>query len=464
MSLSVGFISLGCAKNTVDAQVMAGFLKKSGAVFAPSPEQADVIVVNTCAFIRDAREESVEAVLQACEQKRRGACRAVIVTGCLSQRYREKLVATFPRVDAFLGVNDLEKAPEVLSAIESGTLRDVLKVSPSSPGKVYNPEYPSLLFTGAAFAYLKIAEGCDHGCTFCAIPGIRGRYRSRRPDDIVAEAKALVEAGVKELDVVAQDTTRYGCDLKNGENLAGLLRRLDELPGDFRIRVLYAYPSAVSDELIEVLANGRKICRYLDIPIQHCSEKILRAMGRADEIAATKDIVQRLREAVPGIALRTTLMTGFPGETEKECGEMLDFIRNSRFDHLGIFAFSPEEGTKAMELAKTVPMVSETIARRWRRMLMREHAAIVAERAKTELRGTYDRLLLASCNGENGKGWLERQAPGVDGVTYVTHLSPSIKPGDLVEVRISGAKSYDLLAHASRKNAFDKNRVYRRKS
>jgi ribosomal protein S12 methylthiotransferase len=454
MGLSVGFISLGCAKNTVDAQVMAGFLKKSGAVFAPSPEKADVIIVNTCAFIRDAREESVEAVLQACEHKRRGACKAVIVTGCLSQRYRERLAATFPLVDAFLGVNDLELAPEVLAAVESGKLRSAVKVSAPSPGKVYNPEYPSLLFTGAAFAYLKIAEGCDHGCTFCAIPGIRGRYRSRLAKDIVAEAKALVKAGVKELDVVAQDTTRYGCDLKGGANLAGLLRKLDEIPGDFRIRVLYAYPSAVTDELIETIAQSGKICRYLDIPIQHVSEKILRAMGRADEIAATKTIVSRLREAIPSMVLRTTFMTGFPGETEKECGELLDFIRTSRFDHIGIFPFSPEEGTRALELAKTLPTVSETIARRWRRMLMREHASIIAERAKNELRGTYGRLLLATCNGENGKGWLDRQTPGVDGVTYVTHLSPVVKPGDFVEVRISGAKNYDLLAHASRKNSF----------
>lgn len=456
MSLSVGFISLGCAKNTVDAQIIAGFLKKSGATFAPSPEQADVIVVNTCAFIRDAREESVEAVLQACEQKRRGACRAVIVTGCLSQRYRERLAATFPAVDAFLGVNDLERAPEVLAAIESGRLRNSVQVGSVAPGKVYNPEYPSLLFTGAAFAYLKIAEGCDHGCTFCAIPGIRGPYRSRRPEDIVAEATALVEAGVKELDVVAQDTTRYGCDLSPRQTLAGLLTKLDRIPGDFRIRILYAYPSAVTDELIKVMAKSKKICRYLDIPIQHVSEKILRSMGRADEIAATGTIVERLRKAMPDIVLRTTLMTGFPGETEKDCAQLLDFVRASRFDHLGIFTFSPEEGTKALELSKTLPTVSETIARRWRRLLMREHAAIVEERAKKELRGTYDSLLLVSCNGENGKGWVSRQAPGVDGVTYVTHLSPKVKPGDLIEVRISGSKNYDLLAHASRKNSFDK--------
>lgn len=440
--VSVGFISLGCSKNLVDSQVMAGYLKSGAIALAPAPEQADVILVNTCAFIESAREEAAEAILSACEHKSQGGCRAVVVTGCMVQRYRKRLQRAFPDVDAFLGIDELERVADVVRDVSAGKRVGVVAARGGAV-KVYNPLYPTLLFTGGPFAYLKIADGCDHCCAYCAIPSIRGRYRSRAMDDLLAEARGMVSAGVRELNLISQDSLRYG----NG-SLAELLRRLDDLDGDFWLRVLYGYPAEVTDEVLDVLNASRHVCRYLDLPVQHSHPDILRAMNRGKAVEVTQNLAARLRQAVPGIVLRTTCLMGFPGETEEHFEHLLEYVAQSRFDHLGVFAFSPEEGTAAFDLPDAPePEVTEERCLR----LMALQRGIVDERARA-LKGTDDTALLLRQTTRGA--WiarLPRQAPEVDGETRVTHVPPQAKPGDFIKVRITGAKEYDLLAKAVKK-------------
>jgi ribosomal protein S12 methylthiotransferase len=443
MPVSVGFISLGCSKNLVDSQVMAGYLKRGEIALAPSPEEADVILVNTCAFIESAREEAAEAVLGACEHKRRGGCRAVVVTGCMVQRYRERLRRAFPDADAFLGLDELERVGDVVRQVAEGKRLGVVAAR-GGPVKVYNPAYPTLLFTGGPFAYLKIADGCNHRCAYCAIPGIRGRYRSRPAEDLVAEARGMVAAGVRELNLISQDSMRYGADLEDGTTLAGLLRRLDALEGEFWLRVLYGYPAGVTDDVLDALNTSRHLCRYLDLPVQHSHPEILRAMNRGKAVETTRDLAPRLRQAVPGIVLRTTCLVGFPSETEEHFAHLLDYVARSRFDHLGVFAFSPEEGTAASGMGDTPP--PEVAEERCRR-LMALQKRIVKERARA-LKGTGDTALLLRRERCGWVGRLPRQAPEVDGETRVTGVSDRAKAGDFQRVSISGARGYDLEAEA----------------
>lgn len=449
MRLSVGFVSLGCAKNLVDTQLMAGFLKRDGIELAHSPEEADVILVNTCAFIQDAREEAAEAILSACEQKRRGGCRAVIVAGCMVQRYRERLARAFPDVDAFLGVDNLESVSELIRKLEQGKRPRRVLAGHGKAAKTYNPAYPSLLFTGGPFAYLKIAEGCDHRCAFCAIPGIRGAFRSRPEADLLREAEAMVKAGVREINLIAQDVLRYGTDFSDDRKprIAPLLRKLDALDGDFRLRLLYGYPAAVTDEILEILATSKHLCRYLDVPVQHCNPAILKAMGRADAIDATLGFAERLRKAVPDLTLRTTCLVGFPGETDEAFEELLAYVKTSRFDHLGTFVYSPEEGTRAL-LLPNVPDPETAEARR--DALMAAQQRIVRERARS-LVGRRDRALLLRTPAKKGGAWtarLPRQAPEVDGETRVKNVPADAKTGDFLPVAITGSRGYDLLAEA----------------
>ena len=322
MPVSVGFISLGCAKNLVDSQIMAGFLKQGQIQLASSPETADIILVNTCAFIDIAREEAAEAILSACAHKAQGGWRAVVVTGCLVQRYRDQLESVFPDVDAFIGVDELERIGEVVHQVAEGKQCGVL-VAAGQPVKLYNPAYPTLLFTGGPFAYLKIAEGCDHRCAYCAIPNIRGSFRSRAADDLLLEAETMVRAGVREINLISQDSLLYGADQAGKPSIAALLRRIDTIDGDFLFRVLYGYPAGVTDEVLEVLNTAKHLCKYLDLPIQHSHPDILRAMHRGPAVAAIEDLAPRLRRAVPGVVLRTTCLVGFPGETEEHFQHLL---------------------------------------------------------------------------------------------------------------------------------------------
>ncbi|MBQ6337969.1 MAG: 30S ribosomal protein S12 methylthiotransferase RimO [Kiritimatiellae bacterium] len=432
--ISVGLVSLGCAKNTVDLQVMAGHLLKAGCVLAPQPDDADVILVNTCAFIEAVRAEAVEEILRACELKKTGRCRAVVVSGCFAQRYGERLTATFPDVDAFLGVDALDKIAGIVRRAVGGEKTKVI-VPPGMPEKLFAPPVPALRLTGAAFAYLKIAEGCAHRCSYCAIPAIRGQYRSRPLRSILAEARALLATGVKELNVIAQDPLLYGVDFADGTNVVTLLRALDKLKGDFWLRVLYAYPSEITDEFLDWMNASPHAVKYVDVPIQHTDPQILKAMARGSAAKATLAAAGRLRAAVPGVTLRTTVLTGFPGETKDSFAKLLMDVKRMKFDHLGAFAFSPEEGTVAAEL-DGCPPPAEAVKRA--RAVMSAQRKVWAEKAKGHLGKTFRALVVAP-----GVARLESQAPDVDGVVRFTGKA---EIGAFAKVRIEKVDGFDFEA------------------
>ncbi len=446
---SIGLISLGCAKNLVDTQIMSGGMLASGLRLASDLLSADVLLVNTCAFIQDARDEAHEYIAAACEHKRADGCRAIIVTGCLPQRYRGALARQYPDVDAWIGVDQLEDIATIVRKVlkrPAGRRRPMVEVR-DPPQRLFNPAYPSLVLTGGPFAYLKIAEGCDHACAFCAIPGIRGRFRSRRPGDILAEARALLGRGIRELNLIAQDVTFYGRDRRSGPRLPTLLRQLDALEGDFWIRLLYGYPTHVTDALLEVMAAARHILPYFDLPIQHSHPDILRAMRRADTIKVLPEMPDRLRRTLPGATLRTTCLVGFPGETEAHFQHLLDYVKRARFDHLGVFAFSPEEGTPA---AKMPNPVAEEVAQERLMRLMRVQQAIVRQRNRERI-GQSATVLLEHPPARRNGTWQARlpwQAPDVDGITRVA-ASGDQHPGAFRTVRITGARGYDLRAEIS---------------
>jgi len=443
---TVGFISLGCSKNLVDSQVMAGYLKAGHIALAASPETAEVILINTCAFIEAAREEAAETILSACAHKADGACRAVVVTGCMVQRYRKRLMKAFPDVDAFIGIDELEQVGDVVARVAKGKRVGVIATAGVAK-KLYNPPYPTLLFSGGPFAYLKIADGCDHHCAYCAIPLIRGSFRSRTMGDIVAEAQSMVSAGVREINLVSQDSLMYGADKTKKPQIAKLLRRLDAIDGEFWLRVLYGYPSGVTGELLDALNTSRHLCKYLDLPIQHSHPQILAAMNRSPAIKATSGLTARLREAVPGIVLRTTCLVGFPGETEAHFEHLLETLAESAFDHLGVFAYSPEEGTAAF--GRDAPDIEIAEERCTRVMALQKK--IVAQRMKALIGTTDTALLLRQTKPGVWQARLSRQAPEVDGETRVTGIPlKTAKPGDFVRVEITGSQGYDIHAAAGK--------------
>ena len=446
--ISIGLVSLGCAKNTVDLQVMAGHLLKAGCVLAPQPDDADAILVNTCAFIEAAREEAVDEILRACELKKKGRCRAVVVSGCFAQRYGDRLTTAFPEVDAFLGVDAIDKIASIVRRAV-GRFKDGAKglegvrrgievnVPPGMPQKLFAPPIPALRLTGTAFAYLKIAEGCAHRCAYCAIPAIRGQYRSRPLRSIVAEARALLATGVKELNVIAQDPLLYGVDLADGTNVVTLLRALDRLKGDFWLRVLYAYPSEITDEFLDWMNTSPHAVKYIDVPIQHTDPQILKAMARGSAAKATLAAAGRLRAAVPGVTLRTTVLTGFPGETKDSFAKLLMDVKRMKFDHLGAFAFSPEEGTVAFELDGR-PSPAEAAKRA--RTVMSVQRKVWAEKAKDYVGKTFRALVVAP-----GVARLEGQAPDVDGVV---RFKGGAEIGAFADMRIEKVDGFDFLATA----------------
>ncbi len=439
--LSVGFISLGCAKNLVDSEVLADGLRRAGFVLAPSPERADVVVVNTCAFIRDAQRESVEAILEACSWKAAGRCRAVLVAGCLPQRYRREVAGLFPEVDAFLGLDALDRAgAAVRRALAGGPVADI----PARSSRVPNPPPGRLLFTGAPYAYLKIAEGCNHGCTFCAIPAIRGRTRSRPIAGIVAEAEALLGRGVRELNLIAQDVTAYGVDRGPSVNLPALLRALGRIGGRFWIRLLYGHPALVTPALLDAMGEVGQVCHYLDLPIQHCEGGLLRAMGRPGNEAALRATFRLIRAVLPDAVLRTTCLVGFPGETERPFRKLLDFLDEIRFDHLAVFAFSPEEGTPAAGLPGRVQAAE---ARRRRRRLLLAQQARVRKRAEERI-GEREALLVERYDRRRGAGLARSygRAPSVDGWVLLRAPASACAPGRWVAGRYTAASGYDLWA------------------
>ena len=424
--MTIGLVSLGCAKNAVDLQVMSGHLLKSGHTLAPDPDNADVILVNTCAFIESAREEAAAEIARACELKRAGRCKVVVAAGCFVQRYRAEVLKAFPDLDAVLGVDALDRISEIVEQAASF-------VPPGLPKKVFDPPIPALRLTGAAFAYLKVAEGCAHRCAYCAIPAIRGKFRSRPLKSVLAEARALVKTGVKELNVIAQDPMLYGVDFRDGTNLVTLLRALDKIPGDFWVRVLYSYPSEITDAFLDWMNTSPHAVKYIDVPLQHTAPKILVAMARGSAVKATREAAERLRAAVPGVTLRTTVMTGFPGETPAAFKRMLTDIKRMSFDHLGVFAFSPEEGTPAATLPRRPSLA---VAERRAREVMALQRRIWSAKARKHVGQTFRALVVSP-----GVARLVSQAPDVDGVV---HLRRTADVGTFIDVTIGKVRGFDF--------------------
>ncbi len=442
----VGFISLGCPKNLVDSEVMMGQLKAHGFELTANAQDADTIVVNTCGFIEQAKAESIEAILEAASLKTNGKARHLVVAGCLVERYRDELKADLPEVDAFIGTSQIN---DILTVCDPRTNTRALPVVPlgnQSATYLYDESTPRILATPSHYAYIKIAEGCDRPCAFCFIPQMRGHFRSRRFGSIVAEAHQLAEEGVKELILVAQDSSRYGEDLGKQDALAHLLRELSHTEGIEWVRVMYTYPTHISEAFLDVLAEEPKAVKYLDMPLQHASQKVLKLMKRGGNRASLERLIQRVRQRVPGIAVRTTFITGFPGETDEDFEELLTFVRNVEFDRVGVFTYSDEEGTPAYDLPDKV---HPKIAKQRRARLMKEQSRISRRRNKSRI-GETVRVLFEGESKESELLWqgrMETQAPDIDGCVLINDAPEDFGPipGEIVNVLVTDAQDYDLI-------------------
>ena len=442
------FISLGCDKNLVDSEKMLGLLGDSGYAIVEEESEADAIVVNTCCFIHDAKEESIETILEMAEWKQKGNVKALVVTGCLAQRYQDEIEEAIPEVDAVIGTTGYTEIVKILdqlldkSEIEHEEEHSLLSCCPSIDLLPASLSDKRVVTTGGYTAYLKIAEGCNKRCTYCVIPYIRGHYRSFPMEDLLEEAERLAKSGVKELILIAQETTVYGTDLYGRKALPELLRKLCQIDGLSWIRILYCYPEEITDELIQVIKEEEKICHYLDIPIQHSEDRILRNMGRKTNRAELISLVEKLRSEIPDIVLRTTLITGFPGETEDEFEHMLDFVDEMEFDRLGVFPYSPEEGTKAAEMEDQVP---DEVKEQRRDAIMELQQEISAGAAADRIGEEMSVLIEGYLYEEDiyvGRTYMD--APKVDGNVFVRSEEEMIS-GDIVPVRITGANEYDLM-------------------
>ena len=436
--MNVVFISLGCDKILVDSEVMIGLLADRGYQMTDDETQADVIVINTCCFIHDAKEESIQTILEMAEYKKTGTLKALIVTGCLAQRYQNEILEEIPEVDEVLGttsydkiVDAIQEALEGKSGVRIGDI-DALPL----------PETKRLVTTGGHFAYLKIAEGCDKHCTYCIIPKIRGNYRSVPMERLVKEAQALAEDGVKELILVAQETTIYGVDLYGEKSLHRLLRELCKISGIRWIRILYCYPEEIDDNLIQVMKEEPKICHYLDLPIQHASTEILGRMGRRTSREDLEEIIGKLRREIPDIAIRTTLITGFPGETKEQHEELMDFVDQMEFDRLGVFTYSPEEGTPAAEMEDQIP---EEVKEDRQAELMELQQEIAFDLAEDMIGREVLVMIEGKVADENAYvGRTYKDAPNVDGLIFV-NTDEELMSGDFARVKVTGAAEYDLI-------------------
>ena len=438
--IKVGLVSLGCPKNLVDSEVMLGTLEGKGFTLTPDPADADVIVVNTCTFIEPARRESIDTILEMAELKKTGRCRRLVVAGCMVQAHHDTLKKEIPEIDALVGLNDVERIAEAC-ALEAGRK---FEASQEAAHYLYSERSPRRLATPGYSAYMKISEGCDHTCAFCAIPSFRGTQRSRPIASLVEEARRLAGGGTVELNLIAQDTTDYGTDLQDGTTAAGLLRALDEVDGLRWIRVLYAYPNRITPDFIAALAGGRRLARYLDLPLQHADAALLKAMRRGGDGDAHLRLLERLRQAIPEIALRTTFIVGFPGETETQFRTLVEFVRAARFDRVGAFTYSEEKGTHATALADDVPAeVKEE-----RRARLMEAQSEVAEARHRRLVGTTIDVLVEGPHEESDlllSGRSEGQAPEIDGSVILTDAPRVLFPGEFARVRIDEAHPHDLV-------------------
>jgi ribosomal protein S12 methylthiotransferase len=475
--MKIGVISLGCPKNLVDTEVMLGLTERAGHTFTPDPADADVLLVNTCAFMEAARRESIDAILEMAEYRKHGPCRRLVVTGCLAQRDRAELQAQIPEIDAILGIDDV---PEIVRAIDgqrgvgpppllqiqrrgdadrgaADTTGKATEVRPSTvhgpaaaqaalPTYLYDGDPPRVLTTPGHLAYVKVAEGCDYTCSFCIIPRLRGPYRSRTVESVVQEARALAARGVREIVLVSQDTTFYGVDRGERGGLPRLVRELNEIPDLRWIRLLYLYPTTIGDDTLVAVAECDKVCKYIDLPLQHASNSVLRRMRRPGTRSSYERLLNRIRARIPGVALRTTFIVGFPGETAEDFGELCEFVRQIGFDHVGVFTYSHEEGTAAHQLGDGVPT---RVKRQRGGQLMALQKRLVA-RANRGRVGETVQVMVDGPSPDHAlvlKGRLQSQAPEIDPVVYLTEADPTtLRPGDLVRATIVGARGYDLVA------------------
>ena len=435
--MKVLFISLGCDKNLVDTEMMLGMLADRGFTFTDAEEEAEAVIVNTCCFIGDAKEESIRTLLEMAERKKSGQIKALIAAGCLAERYREEIQKEISEVDAIVGTMAIDEAADALEEVLAGAGRNHYRDINAAP--VYGKR--RLVTTGGHYAYLKIAEGCDKRCTYCVIPRVRGSYRSVPMESLEREAETLAEGGVKELILVAQETTLYGTDLYGRKCLPELLKRLAAVEGICWIRILYCYPEEITDELIEVIKQEPKICHYLDIPIQHASDSVLKRMGRRTDRAGLERVVGRLREAVPDICLRTTLITGFPGETGEDFQELLDFVAKTRFDRLGVFPYSREEDTPAASMKS---QIRESVKKKRRDAVMALQQKIAFEKAADMVGRVLTVMVEGRIAGEDV--YVTRtykDAPDVDGYLFLS-TGAELMTGDFVKVLVTGSSEYDL--------------------
>jgi ribosomal protein S12 methylthiotransferase len=487
--MKIGFVSLGCPKNLVDGEVMLGIARDAGHEITTDAAGADVLVVNTCAFIDSAKQESIDAILEMAAHKRGGRCSRLVVTGCLAERYRDELQREIPEIDAVLGTGEVERIVEAvgtrdsgLGARGSGNVQDPavspVKLFRKAPGRIskpgsrvpspepripspearaaspeprapdylYDTDTPRLLTTPKHYAYVKIAEGCDYTCAFCIIPTLRGSYRSRAAESIVREARALAERGVRELLLISQDTTFFGIDRGERGALARLLRELNRIDGLAWIRLLYLYPTTITDDVLAAMAECEKVCRYVDLPLQHASADILKRMRRPGTRQTYDRLLARIRSRVPGVTLRTTFIVGFPGETEADFAELEGFVADTGFDHVGVFTYSHEEGTRAYAVEDDVPA---PVKRRRGHRLMARQKRVVAHAHRARL-GEVGPVLVDGPSVEHEmvvQARLEGQAPDIDSVVYLTDCDPAgVRPGDLIQARLVAARGYDLVA------------------
>ena len=437
MSIKAGLISLGCAKNQVDSELMLGILSENGVEITAKEEDADVIIINTCGFIEQAKTEAIENILEIIELKKEGIVKGIIVTGCLSERYKNEIEKEFPEVSAFLGTGSYNKIYETVKSVYNGE-----KYVAFDEKESHIIEGKRILISPPYTAYIKISEGCDNCCSYCAIPLIRGRFRSRKTESIISEAKLLTQNGVKEICITAQDTTRYGLDLYGEYKLAHLLNELCKINGLEWIRVLYLYPDKITDELLEVIAQNKKIVNYIDMPVQHASGRILKLMNRQGDKKSLLAIIKKIREKIPGVVLRTTVMTGFPQESEKDFEELAAFIKEAQFERLGAFCYSSEEGTKAASLSGQID--EETKQKRYEN-IMQEQYLIMQKHNEEQINKTLDTLVegydrYIKCYF--GRSYMD--APDIDGKVFFKS-EKRLSAGECAKVRITNISDYDLL-------------------
>jgi len=442
---TVSIVSLGCARNLVDSEVMGGVLRQNRFQLVPEPAGADIVLVNTCGFIEAAKAESLDTILEIARLKEEGKVKKLVVAGCLSQRYPAELAKELPEVDLFIGTGEVPRVAEILREHEANEGR---RQYVGIPSYLYDHATPRLRTNPSHSAFLKVSEGCDHKCAFCIIPRLRGPHRSRPIDSVVKEAAMLARDGVKEINLIAQDLTAYGRERKDGTMLFGLLRKMVSIPDIVWIRLLYAYPNFLDEPLLELIRDSEKLCKYIDIPFQHVNQRMLRSMRRGKSGSAVRETVEKLRAAIPGLTLRTSLIVGFPGETDRDFQELLDFVEEAQFERLGVFKYSEEEGTAAAQMTATVP--EDEKESRWQEIMDLQSA--ISRKKNEALIDTIQRVMIDNLDSDSGKftGRTQAHAPEVDGVVYIDGLmlnnkTVSLRLGDMMEVRISGALDYDLI-------------------